>query len=190
MKGHGIMSRTRSRKKKDKIRKRAHGLRKRALSSLEVGNKAPEFELPDQDMVVRSLRDFSGKKIVLVFFPGAFTEVCTREMCAFRDSTKPLMVYGAQLVGVSVNDPFTNKAFVDRNGLPFPVLSDYARRTIRRYGVALENFAGLKDYTVAKRSVFILDEAGKVRYRWVSEDPVKEPDYGEVMKQLSELWVK
>jgi peroxiredoxin len=100
------------------------------------------------------------------------------------------MVVNAQVVGISVNDPFTNKAFAEKNGLPFLILSDYVRSAIKEYAVFHENFAGLKGYTVAKRSVFILDEAGRVRYIWVSEDPAKEPDYGEVMKQLSELWIK
>ena len=181
-----MMKKPKGSKKKRKSKK-AHGVRS---GSLSLGKKSPNFNLPDQDNVVRSLRDFLGKKIVLAFFPGAFTEVCTREMCAFRDSTKPLMVLGAQIVGVSVNDPFTNKAFAEMNGLPFPVLSDYTRKTIREYGVLQKNFAKLKGYTVAKRSVFILDEAGRVRYKWVSKDPGKEPDYGEVMKQLSELWIK
>lgn len=156
---------------------------------LRVGEKPPDFMLPDQDKVIRSLRDFLGKKVVLAFFPGAFTEVCTREMCAFRNSTKPLMVVGAQVVGISVNDPFTNKAFAETNSLPFLLLSDYTRKTIQEYDIRHENFAGLKDYTVAKRSVFILDEASRVRYKWISEEPGKEPDYGEVMKQLSELWI-
>jgi peroxiredoxin len=179
----------RGRKKEGKTKKEAHRVRSDSLP-FGFGKKSPNFNLPDQDNVVRSLRDFSGKKIVLAFFPGAFTEVCTREMCAFRDSTKPLMVLGARIVGISVNDPFTNKAFAEMNGLPFPILSDYTRKTIREYGVLHKNFAGLKGYTVAKRSVFILDEAGRVRYKWVSKDPGKEPDYGEVMKQLSELWIR
>jgi peroxiredoxin len=180
------MKKHRGRKEKGKSKKKA----RRTLRHFGLGKKSPDFNLPDQDSIVRSLGDFSGKKIVLAFFPGAFTEVCTREMCAFRDSTKPLMVLGAQIVGISVNDPFTNKAFAEMNGLQFPILSDYTRKTIRKYGVLHKNFARLKGYTVAKRSVFILDEAGRVRYKWVSNDPGKEPDYGEVMKQLSELWIK
>jgi peroxiredoxin len=131
-----------------------------------------------------------GKKTVLAFFPGAFTEVCTREMCAFRDSTKSLMDFGAQVVGISVNDPFTNKVFAETNGLQFMILSDYTRETIRKYGVLHENFAGLKGYSVAKRSVFILDQASKVRYKWISEDPSKEPDYREIIRQLGELLIK
>ncbi len=156
----------------------------------EIGQKPPDFELPDQNRTIRSLKDFLGKKTVLAFFPGAFTSVCTKEMCAFRDSAQPLVDLGAQVVGISVNDPFTNKAFAEKNGLPFRILSDYTRDAIRKYDVFHENFAGLKGYTVAKRSVFILDEAGAVRYKWVSEDPGKEPNYEEILKQLSQLFVR
>jgi len=157
---------------------------------IEVGGEPPDFQLPDQDKVVRSLKDFLGKKTLLAFFPGAFTQVCTREMCRFRDSTQPFIDFGAQVVGISVNDPFTNKAFAETIGLRFLILSDYARKTVKEYDVSHENFAGLKGYTAAKRSVFILDEAGTVRYKWVSEDPSKEPDYEEIIRQLSQLVVK
>jgi len=156
----------------------------------EVGQKPPDFELPDQARAIRSLKDFAGKKTVLAFFPGALTSVCTREMCKFRDSAQPLIDLGAQVVGISVNDPFTNKAFADANGLQFPILSDYTRDTVKKYNVFHENFAGLKGYTAAKRSVFILDETGTVRYKWISEDPGKEPDYEEIIRQLSQLVIK
>ena len=157
---------------------------------IEVGRKLPDFQLYDQDKVVRSLRDFLGTKTVLAFFPAAFTEVCTREMCAFRDSAKAFTDFGAQVVGISVNDPFTNRAFAETNELRFLILSDYTRGTIRSYGIFHEDFAGLKGYTAAKRSVFILDEAGIVRHKWVSEDPSKEPDLEEIVRQLSQLVVK
>ena len=156
----------------------------------DVGQKPPDFQLPDQEKAVRSLKDFSEKKTVLAFFPGAFTSVCTREMCKFRDSAQPLMDLGAQVVAISVNDPFANKAFAETNGLSFPLLSDYTRDTVKKYNVFHENFSGLKGYTAAKRSVFILDETGTVRYKWISEDPGKEPDYEEIIRQLSQLVIK
>lgn len=136
---------------------------------------------------MRSLSEFSGKKTVLAFFPGAFTGVCTKEMCTFRDSMQAFQSVGAQVVGISVNDPFTNKGFSDINNLQFPILSDYSRETIRKYNVVQVNFAGLKGYDAAKRSVFILDEKGVVRFKWVSEDPGKEPSYEEINKQLKEF---
>lgn len=157
---------------------------------IEVGKKPPDFQLHDQNRTIRSLKDFAGKKTVLAFFPGAFTSVCTKEMCEFRDATQPLMDLGAQVVGIDVNDPFTNKAFVETNELPFQILSDYKRDAIHEYGISHENFAGLDGYTVAKRSVFILDEVGVVRYKWVSNDPSKEPDLQEILSQLRELVVK
>jgi len=76
------------------------------------------------------------------------------------------------------------------NQLPFVILSDYTRETIRSYGVFHENFAGLKGYTVAKRSVFILDQNGRRKYRWISEDPAVEPNYKEILGPLGQLWVK
>jgi glutaredoxin-dependent peroxiredoxin len=157
---------------------------------IEIGRKPPDFQLYDQDNVVRSLKDFLGKKTVLAFFPGAFTAVCTKEMCEFRDSAQPFIDFGAQVVGISVNAPLTNRAFAEANGLKFLILSDYMRETIRSYGVFHEDFAGLQGYIAAKRSVFILDEAGTVRYKWVSEDPSREPDYEEIIRQLSQLVVK
>jgi len=133
------------------------------------------------------LKDFLGKKIVLAFFPGAFTSVCTKEMCTFRDSIQALNSLNAQVVGISVNDPFTNKAFAEANKLQFPILSDYTRETVRKYNVFHDNFAGLAGYTAAKRSVFVLDDDGIVRYRWVSDDPGKQPDYDAIKKVLAEI---
>ena len=155
--------------------------------SIELGQRLPEFQLPDQDRRQRALNDFLGRKTVLAFFPGAFTSVCTKEMCSFRDSMAALNGLNAQVVGVCVNDPFTNKAFAEANKLQFTILSDYTRETVRRLGVFHEDFAGLRGYTVAKRSILILDEKGTVRYKWVSEDPAKQPDYDEIKKTLGEI---
>ena len=155
--------------------------------SVEIGQEPPDFQLPDQSRAMRSLKDFSGKKTVLAFFPGAFTGVCTKEMCTFRDSMQALQNVGAQVVGISVNDPFANKAFADINNLQFPILSDYSRETIKKYDVVQVDFAGLKGYNAAKRSVFILDKNGIVRFKWVSEDPSKEPSYEDIKAQLKAL---
>ena len=152
--------------------------------SIEVGQKLPDFELPDQTRTPKSLKAFSGKNTVVAFFPGAFTGVCTKEMCTFRDSIQNLP---GNVVAISVNDPFTNKAFADMHKLPFPILSDYTRETIKKYNIFHDNFAGLKGYTAAKRSVFVLDGNGIVRYKWVSEDPGKEPDYSAIKEALAKL---
>jgi peroxiredoxin len=157
------------------------------MMAIQVGSKAPHFTLHDTDKQQRSLQEFLGKKLVLVFFPGAFTGVCTKEMCAFRDSMSRLNELNAQVVGISVDSPFANKGFAERNQLQFPLLSDYARTTIKAYGIELPNFAGLEGYTVAKRSVFILDQDGVVRYAWVSDNPGIEPKYDEVTEALAGL---
>jgi glutaredoxin-dependent peroxiredoxin len=154
---------------------------------VEVGQKPPEFQLPDHNKTIRSLKDFLGNKTILAFFPGAFTGGCTKEMCTFRDSMQALTGLGGQVVGISVNDPFSNKAFAEANKLQFPLLSDYTRETVKKYGVFHEDFAGLKGYVAAKRSVFVLDKNGIVRYRWISEDPGKQPDFEEIKNQLTKL---
>lgn len=152
--------------------------------SVAIGDKMPDFQLHDQDRKQRSMQEFLGKKVVLAFFPGAFTGACTKEMCTFRDSLESLP---GQVVAISVNDPFSNKGFADVHKLQFPILSDYTRSTIKDLNIFHNDFAGLKGYMAAKRSVFVLDEKGVVRYRWISEDPTKEPNYDEIKQTLSKL---
>ena len=153
----------------------------------KVGEKAPDFTLPDTDKKPRSLNEFFGKKIVLAFFVGAFTSTCTKEMCEFRDSMSRLVDLNAQIIGISVNDPFSNKAFAEKNRLPFPILSDYKREVTKSYGLELPNFAGLDGYTVAKRSIFILDQNDIVQYVWISDNPAVEPNYQEIQKILQQI---
>jgi len=148
------------------------------------GDNAPDFELPDINMKMYKLRDFQKKKVVLVFFPAAESPVCTAEMCTFRDSLNELNDYGAQVVGVSIDGPFANKIFTENRHLNFPLLSDYKRETIQRYGIVMKDLGTLKDYNAAKRSVFIIDENGIVRYRWISDNPLIEPNYNEIKDEL------
>jgi peroxiredoxin len=149
-----------------------------------IGDKAPDFELPDPDMKPRRLSEFYGKKTILAFFPAAESPVCTAEMCALRDSLDQLHDLGANVVGVSVDGPYANKFFVQNRHLNFPVLSDYRRDVIRKYGIVMKKLGPLEGYDAAKRSVFILDEGGKVIYRWVSDNPLIEPNYGEIKDAL------
>ena len=106
-------------------------------SKIKVGEKGPNFTLPDTAMKPRSLKEFWGRKIVLAFFVGAFMSSCTKEMCEFRDSMAHLIELNAQVIGISVNDPFINKAFAEKNMLPFPLLSDYKREIIKTSGLEL-----------------------------------------------------
>jgi peroxiredoxin len=152
--------------------------------AIKIGTQASEFTLFDADKKSRSLSEFRGKNVVLAFYPGAFTGVCTKEMCTFRDTMTKFNELNAQVVGISVDAPFANKAFASQNNLQFPLLSDYTREVSKQYGGIHEDFAGMIGYSVAKRAVFILDAKGVVRYTWVSENPGVEPDYDAISKAL------
>jgi len=156
-------------------------------NTIKVGDKAPDFTLPDTDLKPRSLREFLGSKAVLAFFVGGFHFVCTKEMCAFRDAMARLTNLKAQIIGIAVTDPFSNKAFAEKNLLTFHILSDYKREVVQTYGIELPNFAGLAGYTTAKRAIFILDKEGIVSYIWITDDPTVEPNYGEIENFLEKM---
>ncbi len=148
------------------------------------GQTAPDFTLFNHEKKPVTLSDLRGKKVVLAFFPAAFTGVCTKELCTFRDSMAAMNDLNATVLGISVDAPFSNAAFAKQNELNFPLLSDYARGAVRAYGVALDNFAGMEGYTASQRAVFVVDEAGKVVYEWIAPNPGVEPDYDAVKAAL------
>ncbi len=155
--------------------------------SAEVGQKAPQFTLVGTDLKAVTLSDFGGKNVVLAFYPAAFTGVCQKELCTFRDQLNDFASAGTAVVGVSVDSPFANKEFAAKNGLDFPLLSDITREAIRQYDVVFNDLAGVKGFTVAKRSVFVIDKQGVVRYRWVAPEPKVEPNYAEVASAAKAL---
>jgi len=152
--------------------------------AVKVGDKAPDFALFDTDRKKRTLQEFLGKTTLLAFFPGAFTGVCTKELCSLRDSLSVLGSLGAQIVAISVDSPFANKGFSDQYGFGFPLLSDFSREVCSQYTGLQVDFAGLPGYNTSKRAVFILDPKGVVRYTWVSENPGVEPNYEEIKNAL------
>jgi peroxiredoxin len=153
--------------------------------SVDVGSKAPDFTLTNQDRQPVTLSEQRGKPVVLAFFPAAFSSVCTKELCTFRDALSQLNQVNAQVYGISVDTFFTLKAFQDQQKLPFPLLSDFNKEVIRAYGVFNEDMIGLKG--IAKRAVFVIDRDGVVRYREVLEDARNEPDYVKVLGSVSAL---
>ena len=155
--------------------------------AVEVGMAAPDFSLYDADRKATSLSDFRGKNVVLAFYPGAFTGVCTTEMCTFRDRMDGLNSLNAQVLGISVDGAFAQKAFSDQNNLNFPLLSDFQREAVNQYDLAIPNFAGMEGYTASKRAVYVVDGEGVVRYAWVGPNPGVEPDYDEVQAELGKL---
>jgi len=153
--------------------------------SVDVGSIAPDFTLTDQDRQPVTLSRHRGRPVVLAFFPAAFSSVCVKELCTFRDAVSPLDRARAQVFGISVDTFFALKAFHDQQGFVFPLLSDFNKQVIRDYGVFNEDMIGLKG--IAKRAVFVLDKDGVVRHREVLEDARNEPDYQKVYGVLAEL---
>ncbi len=151
-----------------------------------LGKPAPDFTMLNQKREKVSLGDLTREgKAVLAFFPAAFTGVCTKELCTFRDSMAAFNSLHAKVVGVSVDAPFSNAAFASQNGLEFPILSDYDRAATRAYGIALDNFAGMPGYTASQRAVFIVGQDGNVSYEWIAPNPGVEPDYDAIKAALA-----
>jgi glutaredoxin-dependent peroxiredoxin len=153
--------------------------------SADVGSKAPDFTLMNQDREAVTLSAQRGRPVVLAFFPAAFSSVCTKELCTFRDSLTRLNQAKAQVYGISVDTFFTLKAFQEDQKLTFPLLSDFNKQSIRDYGVFNEDMIGLKG--IAKRAVFVIDKDGVVRHREVLEDARNEPDYARVLSAVEGL---
>ncbi|MFC4437292.1 MULTISPECIES: redoxin domain-containing protein [Natrialbaceae] len=150
---------------------------------VETGDAAPDFTAPlangDVDSVTLSEDLEDGAPIVLAFFPGAFTSVCTDEMCTFQDRLSAFDEVDASVYGVSRDSPFTLNEFRDQNDLEFGLISDLNKDLIEDFGVEMD-FDDLGVYGVAKRSVFVVDDDGEITYAWVSDDPGVEPEYAEV----------
>jgi peroxiredoxin len=142
-----------------------------------LGQPAPDFTLPNSKKEPVALASFRGKSLVIAFYPAAFTGVCEKEMCTFRDNLGSLNEAGGDVVGISVDMPFSNGAFAAKNGVTFPLLSDVHRSAVRAYGVSWNNFAGIAGLEVANRAVFVIDAAGNVAYEWIAPNPGVEPDY-------------
>ena len=152
----------------------------------EVGAKAPDFTLPNQDREPVTLSEQVKKgPVVLAFVPAAFSGVCTKELCTFRDSTAELGKVNAQVFAISVDTFFALKAWGDAQGHKFPLLSDFNKTVIADYGVVNPDMIGLKG--IAKRSVFVIDRNGVVRHREVLEDARNEPNYAKVNETLASL---
>ena len=153
--------------------------------SVDVGSKAPDFTLTDQDRRPVTLSAERGRPVVLAFFPAAFSSVCAKELCTFRDHLAELNRGKAKVYGISVDTFFALKAFQTDQKISFPLLSDFNKQVIRDYGVFNEDMIGLKG--IAKRAVFVLDRDGIVRHREVLDDARNEPDYQKVFDVLAAL---
>jgi peroxiredoxin len=154
--------------------------------SLVIGEKAPDFTLTNQDRAPVTLSEELKKgPVVLAFFPGAFSGTCTKEMCTLRDSMSELNRMSATVLGVSTDTFFALKAWADAQHFTFPLLSDYNKTVIAKYGVVNPDMIGL--HNIAKRATFVIDRSGTIRYREVLDDARNEPDYGRLRQALATL---
>jgi glutaredoxin-dependent peroxiredoxin len=153
---------------------------------LQIGTVAPDFTLYDSEKKERKLSEFlvGGKKTIVAFYPGAFTGTCTQELCTFRDMFSDLQAMNAQLVGISVDGPFAQKAFAEKNSLNFPLLCDFKREVIRKYDVVWDDLSGVKGYQSANRAIYILESDGKIAFSWAAPNPGVLPDFAEIKKNL------
>lgn len=125
-------------------------------STLKAGSQAPGFELLDQSGTPRSLQEFRGKWLVLYFYPKDETRGCTQEACSFRDTREDFSQLDAQVVGISVDDVASHKAFAENHGLNFPILADITKQTSRAYGV-------LSPLGFANRVTFLISPEGQIK---------------------------
>ena len=156
--------------------------------ALKVGDKAPEFTLPSftpsPDVVNISLSSSKGKNVVLLFFPQAFTGVCTAEMCTASDNFNSYKNLNADVLGISVDGTFVQKAFAEKNGIKTPLLSDYNREVTKAYDVVRPEFAhGMKN--TSERAVFVIDKDGVIKYVEVTASPGDMVNFEAIKNALS-----
>lgn len=154
--------------------------------SATVGQKAPDFQLPDQDKNMVTLSSQKGKNVVLLFFPAAFTGTCTKELCQTRDELSFYNGMNAQVYGISVDMPYTLVKFKSDNQLTFPLLSDFNKEAITAFGCKYDTWnLGLKG--VAKRASFVIDKEGVIRFAQILENASDYPDFDGIKKTLEGL---
>lgn len=149
---------------------------------LQPGDVAPDFTLLDSDRNPVSLAGLRGRPVVLAFFPFAFTSTCTSELCALRDDLPSYKKLKAEVLGISVDSPYSLKRFREEQQLPFQLLSDFNKEVSAAYGCIYDQFLGLNG--VSKRAAFVINEAGKIAYAEVLEDAGKVPDFKAIQQAL------
>ena len=147
---------------------------------VNIGDTAPAFTLKTTDKSDVSLADYSGKTVILAFYPGAFTGVCDKEMCAFQDNLAKLHDSNSTVLGISVDSPWANAEFARKYNLEFTLLSDVDRKVVTAYDATFVGLGGIEGYVSANRVVIVIDKEGVVQHRWVAENPGVEPDYDAV----------
>ena len=153
---------------------------------LTVGQKAPAFSLYDSEKKKISLDDLKGKNVLLLFFPQAFTGTCTKELCSTRDNIALYEQVNAQVLAISVDSIFTLARYKDDQQLNFPLLSDFNKEVSKAYDCLYDTFV-FDMHGVSKRSAFIVDKNGVIRYTEVLETASDLPDFAAIQKILQGL---
>tara|TARA_Y100001954_G_scaffold226792_1_gene269135 strand:+ start:383 stop:850 length:468 start_codon:yes stop_codon:yes gene_type:complete len=148
---------------------------------VKTGDSAPNFTLKNTSKEDISLSNYAGKTVILAFYPGAFTGVCDKEMCAFQDNMGKLNDADVVVLGVSVDSPWANAEFARKYDLEFTLLSDVDRNVVNLYDASFTGLGGIEGYVSANRVVIVVDKDGKVQHRWVAENPGVEPDYDQIV---------
>src|SRR6202012_5553120 len=143
--------------------------------SLQTGQPAPQFTLSSTELKSISLADYKGKKVIIHFFPLAFTGVCTAQLCNMRDNFGYYDGLNAVILGISVDSPFTLAKFKEENGYQFKLLSDFNKEVSTAYGAIYDTFFGMKG--ISKRAAFVVDEEQNIAYAEVLEDASNLPDF-------------
>ena len=154
--------------------------------AIEIGQKAPEFTLYDSEKNKVSLADYKGKNVLLVFFPQSFTRVCTAELCSLRDNIATYNNANAQVFGISVDSVFTLAKFKESQQLNFPLLSDFNKEVSTAYDAIYADWI-LDMKGVSKRSAFIIDKDGNIRYAEVLEAAGDLPNFEAIQQTLEGL---
>jgi glutaredoxin-dependent peroxiredoxin len=156
--------------------------------SITVSKDAPDFSLFDSDKKVIKLSEFKSKKnVLLLFFPVAFTSVCTKELCSVRDDIAKYNNANAEVLGISVDSVFTLAKFKEEQGYNFPLLSDFNKEVSTAYGCIYNSFTDMNMKGVSKRSAFIIDKAGIVQYAEVLENAGEIPNFEAINTKLESL---
>lgn len=156
------------------------------MSELNIGDQAPDIELIESMESTWKLSEhLGGKNILLLFFPFAYSSVCSEELCTMRDGFHEFQGLDADIVAASVDHPFVLAKFKEDLGLQFPLLSDFNKKACQAFTACHSELGPL--HGVAKRSAFVIDNSGKIRYVWISEDPGGLPDVEEIKGALAQL---
>ena len=151
--------------------------------SISLGQKAPDFTLYNTEKSKVTLSDLEGRNILLLFFPFAFSSVCTKELCSVRDNINQYDSIDAVVFGISVDSHYSLARFRADQGLNFQLLSDFNKEVSSAYGVLYEKF-GLNMKGVSKRSAFVIDKSGVIQYAEVLENPGDIPNFEAIQAAL------